>query len=356
MTAPSMPPLPPPQPQQGYFPPIYLPPALPRGGFLRAIATTLVVSLFGFSLTLNVYLLLFSGVLGGGPVHKTTVRNGDAQNAIAVLPISGPITDATAAEFNELLGEVENNPHVKAVVLEVNTPGGAVTASDVIYDRILRLKKEKGVKVVVAMGALATSGGYYVACAADAVVAQRTTWTGNIGVLLPRYNLHKLAEQYGFEDTTIKSTGATFKDAGSMFKADTPEQTAYFQKLADDAFATFKSVIVTGRSLSAAKVDEIANGKIYNGDDAKRLNLVDAVGYLDDAIDLAADKAGLPKTNIQAVRYEKKRGLFESLGGSASNASGRTVSAQLGGAPVSIDRALIDDLLAPRPMYLWRGQ
>ncbi|MGC4033557.1 MAG: signal peptide peptidase SppA [Tepidisphaeraceae bacterium] len=356
MTAPPMPPLPPPQPQQGYFPPIYLPPAQPRGGFLRAIATTLVVSLFGFSITLNIYLILFSGVLGGGPVHKTTVRQGSSDNVIAVVPVYGAITDATAAEFNELLGEVEANPHVKAVVLEVNTPGGAVTASDVMYDRILRLKKDKGVKVVVSMGALATSGGYYITCAADAAVAQRTTWTGNIGVLLPRYNLHKLAEQYGFEDTTIKSTGATFKDAGSMFKEDTPEQTAYFQKLADDAFATFKSVVVTGRSLSPATVDQIANGKIYNGEDAKRLSLVDAVGYLDDAIDLAENKAGLAKGIASAVRDEKKRGLFDSLGGSASNSSGSKISAQVGGVPLSIDRALIDDLFSPRPMYLWRGQ
>lgn len=353
MTQSPGPALPPPMPPVYFPPPAFYPPA-PRGGFARALFTAMAVSVLGFSLTLNVYLLLASGVLGGGPVRKTVVRAGDTNATIAVLPLSGVITDEKAAELNQILGEIESDPTVKAVVLEVNSPGGAVTASDQIYARLLRLRKNRKWPVVVSMGALATSGGYYVACAGDRIVAQRTTWTGNIGVLLPRYNVSKLAEQYGVEDTTIESSGSDFKDAGSPFKPDTPEQRAYFQNLADDAFAIFKSVVGTGRSLDAAAVDRVASGKVFSGADALDLKLVDVVGYLDDAIDLAVTQAGL-SGKPQVWRFERNVGLFESLGRSSAQAASR-VGLNVSGTNLSIDRAVIDDLLTPRPMYLWRGQ
>ena len=164
-----------------------------------------------------------------------------------------------------------------------------------------------------------------------------------------------MAEQYGVEDTTIKSTGATFKDAGSPLKVETPEQTAYFQKLADDAFVVFKQVVATGRSLDSAAVDLAANGKVYNGPDALRLKLIDQIGYLDDAIDLAATKSGLNPKTVSAVRYERKVGLLESLGRTSAKSDLRPTGT-LNGVSFVIDRALIDDLLSPRPMYLWRGQ
>jgi protease-4 len=354
MTVPP-PPLPPP-PSAGptvFFPPPSLYPPQPRGGFARAIFTALAVSILGLSISLNVYFVLYSGLLSGEPVRKTVVRDGDLQKTIAVIPLAGVIDDHKAAELNDLLGEVEADPAVKAIVLEINTPGGGVTASDQIYDRVMRLRSERKLPVVVSMGALATSGGYYIACAADQIVAQRTTWTGNIGVLLPRYNFSKLANQYGVEDTTIKSTGADFKDAGSPLKPDTAEQTAYFQKLADDAFVVFKDVVGRGRSLDAETVRQVANGKVYSGADALNLKLVDAVGYLDDAIDLAEQKANLSGSKPRAIRYEKKVGLFEAIGRSSAESSKLTLPA---GGGVSIDRSVIDELLSPRPLYLWRGQ
>ncbi|HEX8325536.1 MAG TPA: signal peptide peptidase SppA [Tepidisphaeraceae bacterium] len=344
--------LPPPIPPVYFPPPAFYPPA-PRGGFARAVFTALAVSILGFSLTLNVYLILASGVLSSNDVRKTNVRAGDLGATIAVLPINGVITDEKAAEFDRLLGEVEADSTVKAVVLEVNSPGGSVTASDQIYARVLRLRATRKWPVIVSMGALATSGGYYVACAADRVVAQRTTWTGNIGVLLPRYNVSKLAGQYGVEDITIKSTGSEFKDAGSPLKPDTAEQREYFQKLADDAFVVFKKVVQTGRSLDEPTVDRIANGKVYSGSDALSLKLVDAVGYLDDAIDLAVTQSGGGRP--QAIRFERTVGLFEAIGGGSSK-SAANVGVGAGPLNVSLDRALIDDLLTPRPMYLWRGQ
>lgn len=353
----TLPPPPPPPSSTGptvFFPPPSLYPPPQRGGFARAIFTGLAVSILGLSISLNLYFLVYSGLLSGEPLRKSVIRSGNIQQTIAVVPLQGVIDDQKAAELNDLLGEVENDPTVRAIVLEVDSPGGGVTASDQIYDRLIRLRSEKKIPVVVSMGALATSGGYYIACAADQIVAQRTTWTGNIGVLLPRYNFSKLANQYGVEDTTIKSTGADFKDAGSPFKPDTPEQTAYFQKLADDAFGVFKGVVGKGRSLDADTVARIANGKVYNGTDALNLKLVDAIGYLDDAIDLAAQKANLGTAKPQAVRFEKKVGLFEALGRSSAQSSKLTLP--VGGPGVSIDRSVIDQVLTPRPLYLWRGQ
>ena len=349
-------PLPPPLSSLPPMPPVYFPPpaAYPRRpsmlwGFVRGVLTSLLVSLFGFSVLLNVYLMF--GDRGSSGVKTSVVRDGDAKHVIAVLPVSGVINGNTVADVEAMLGEIEKDKTVKAVVLEVNTPGGEVTASDVLYDRILRLKKAHGWPVVVSMGALATSGGYYISCAADGIVAQRTTWTGNIGVLIPRMNFSALAEKYGVTDQTIKSTGSDFKDATSSFKPETPENRAYFQQLADDTFATFKQVVVTGRSLSAASVDKLANGKVYLGPEAVKLNLVDQIGYLDDAVAMATGKANLGGVSPKVVRYEKTRGLFESYAGGKLS-----LPSSAPGVNVAIDRSLVDDYLSPRPMYLWRGE
>ena len=347
-----------PYPPAGFFPPAYYPPPRQGGGFARAVFNTLAVSVLGFSLSLNVYLLIASGLFGGGGhgVTKTTVRAGDAKNVVAVVPIVGAINANTVEDVNKTLGEVESDANVKAVVLEVNSPGGEVTASDQIYARIKRFRKEKGLPVVVSMGALATSGGYYVACAADQIVAQRTTWTGNIGVLFPRYNVAELAARYGVKDSTLKSTGATFKDAGSPLKEETPEERAYWQHLLDTAFDEFKGVVAAGRNLSPDVVDRIANGQVYNGPDALKLKLVDAIGYEDDAIDLAATKAGLAASGPQAVRYDRTHGFLESIGGGSGQFHGGAVDLNVGGATVSVDRAFLSDLMNPRAMYLWQGR
>lgn len=335
---------------------MYLPPRQ-GGGFARAIFTTLAVTIFGLSLTLNIYLIVASGVFGGhGPdVEKTTLIEGDAKNVVAVIALQGEISAATAIEFEAILKTVSADADVKAVLLRIDSPGGGVTASDQIYADVQRLKKENHIPVVVSMGALATSGGYYISCAADKIVAQRTTWTGNIGVLLPRINLAKLGEKYGIEDATLKSTGADFKDAGSMFKHDTPEQTAYWQNLADQAFGVFKQVVCDGRGLDAATVDRIANGKVYSGEEAAKLKLVDVVGYDQDAIDLAKSLAGLANVGAKVVSYERSHSFLESLGGSARQSS-KLVTTQIGQAAVTLDPAAVREWLSPRPMYLWSGQ
>ncbi len=348
----------PPQPMMFYPPaPAYYPPPPSRGGFARAIFTTLAVSILGVSVSLNLYFLIYKVATSGSAEHvaKDVIEAGDAKNTIALLPITGVITDATREQTDLLLKEIEADSTVRALVVQVDSPGGSVNASDEIYERLLRYKKEHGVPIIVSMGGLATSGGFYIACAADHVVAQRTTWTGNIGVLLPRYSLAKLAEKYGIEDTTIKSTGTPFKDAGSMFKDDTPAQTAYWQGLADEAFVVFKNVVQKGRKLDAKTVDEIANGKVYTGPEALKLKLVDSIGYLDQAISDARTRAGLTgSASSRVVKYSRAASMWDAISGESGQSS--MVKAKVGQIEIGIDQRTINEMLSPRPLYLWRGE
>jgi len=331
-------PVPPPRRQRVVFP---------------AIVTAVATIAFAGSLLLNVLLLIAvaGGKSDGGTaVKRTTLVDGAADQHVIAIPVAGIITDRTAERFDKLLTEAAKDKHLKAVLLEVNSPGGAVTASDEIYHRVLRFKADRpGVPVVAAMGSLATSGGYYVACAADHVVAQRTTLTANIGVLMPRFNVAKLFAEYGVEETTITSTGATFKNAGSMFKPERPEETRYIQRIADDAFAAFKDVVAAGRKLPRADVDKIADGRVMMGGEALALKLVDQIGYRDDAIAHVASTQGL--SNPTVIRYEPQPTLLGALAGDGE-AMGHVRPAQ----GLAIDRAAVEEMLTPRLMYLWRGE
>ena len=335
------------------------PPPPPREkSFSRAILMTLATTVFGLSLAANVYLLMLSGVLSDGGSREAMLVEGDPNQKVAVVPLNGVIMTEQSMKFDRFIRQVEHDDTVKAIVIEVDSPGGSVTASDEIYQRILRFKTNRpGVPVVVSMGSLATSGGYYVACAADQVFAQPTTMTGNIGVLLPRFNVHKLMQEWGIEETTIESTGATFKNAGSMFKPEKPEETQYLQDIADNAFAQFKQVVVNGRGKKLTQpIDQIANGKVYLTDEALALGLIDQSGYPSDAYAYAATQAGLG--NPQVVRYQDPPTLLDLLSAqsnvpaSAKSSGGVTVN----GVNVNVDSGMLHELMTPRLMYLWRGQ
>ena len=341
----------------------------------RAIFTTLAMMIFSGSIILNVYLLLFTGLLSSNErkVVSKTLIDGDARQKIAVVSLSGVILDDSARQMDALLSAVEADGGVRALVLQIDSPGGGVTASDEIYARLLQFKQRTQAPVVVSMGALATSGGYYVSCAADRIVAERTTLTGNIGVLLPRINLSGLGKKLGVEDATVTSSGAEYKNAGSIWKTEQPNETAYLRDLIDASAQTFKSVVQTGRAGSLTKgrsIDEIANGKVYSAAEALRLGLVDQIGYLDDAIKLAGSVAGLKNQTV--VRYTFSKPLFAGVDGPAAGlglggvapggvspegAGARGLRAGgLGsdGVRVDLDQRLYYELTTSRPMYLWR--
>lgn len=350
---------------------MFFPPGMfkQQSSFARLIFTTLATVTLGVSLTINLYLLAFSAFVSGrhGPeIEQTVVVEGDPKEKIAVIPVSGMILSNTAERFNQLLTAVEKDQNVKAIVVEVDTPGGAVTPSDEIYARILRFRQQfPNRPVVITMGGLATSGGYYISCAGQYVFAQRTTLTGNIGVILPRYNFSKLAKSYGVEEVTVTAPANGFKNAGSSFAPIDEKDNQYLQDLINDAYGSFKSAVTTGRAGKlTGKIDEIANGKVYTAAEALSLGLVDQLGYATDAYDKAASMASL--SNKHVVKYNKPAGFLESiLGGeskstlpsrAAGAAGGGGNTTTINGVNVNIDANLLDELNRPRLMYLWRGQ
>jgi protease-4 len=194
-------------------------------------------------------------------------------------------------------------------VLEVNSPGGGVTASDEMHQSILDFREQTGLPVVVSMGDVAASGGYYISTAADRIVANETTLTGSLGVIFTLTDFSELADRYGVEQEVVKS--GEFKDMGSSFRDLTPEERDILQSIVDESYDEFVGVIVEGRGLPEERVREIADGRVYSGEQAKELGLVDSFGGLDEAAEVSRDLANVREATV--VRYVEKPTFFETL-------------------------------------------
>lgn len=336
---------------------MYPPP--PRGpGFARTIFTTLAAVIFAGSLALNAYLLLAWGLTSSvGSIRATVIQSGDPTSKIAVIPISGLIMSGAVDKFNRALDAVNDDPTVKALVIELNTPGGGVTASDEIHHRIEQFKARTHKKVIIQMTELAASGGYYIASAGDYLMAEPTTMTGSIGVMMPLFDLTGLGNKYGIHDASLHSTGADFKEVGSPFQTLTPVQKDYLIGLIDQDFATFKSIVVAGRKKATnpltEPIDKIANGKVYTAKQAKALGLIDSdTAYPDDVYKQAATMAGLTK-KPEVVKYQVQSSLLDMFTGK-SQLSSPAASTSVNGININVDPELIQNVLSPQPMYLWR--
>jgi protease-4 len=334
--------------------------APPARSFRWAIFTALATVVVAISLLLNLVLVCVVAAQADLPSapKQTVLFTGDATQEIGVIEVKGVIMPGTFEKFDSVLTTIEADKNLKALILDIDTPGGAVTPSDQIYHRVMafksRMKEEnRTVPVVASIGGMGTSGGYFVACSADYILAERTGLTGNIGVILPRFNVSKLAEKYGVEETTITSTGATYKNAGSMFKPEDPKDTAYIQKIADDAFATFKSVVQKSRQGKLKfPMATVADGRAFMAPEALTMGLIDQVGTANDAYAYAATAAKLSKPQI--IRYEAPKTALETLlGGSQSKSN---IALQFDGNALKVDSAAIEQLVSPRLMYLWRGE
>jgi len=336
-------------------PPMFMPPPKQGGGFARSIFTVLATTILGLSLTLNVYLILTSALVGGSSgLREGTIADGDPTQKIAVIPLVGLIDQDASTQFARFMRTAEQDEHVKGIVIHVDSPGGTVSAADEIYHRIQDYKlKKPTTPVVVSQAGLAASGGYYVSCAADYIMAQPTTLTGNIGVLMPRFNVSKFLDEHGVEETTITSTGATYKNAGSMFRPTDPVHDKYLQDLADKAFDQFKTVVRVGRKYTTKEVNDAANGKIYTAADALAMKLIDKIGYLEDAYKEVATRATLNNPTI--VRYQNPPSLFDMLS-SQSTVPSRGAATNININGIKVDGKGIADLMTPRLMYLWRGE
>jgi len=212
-------------------------------------------------------------------------------------------------------------------VLRVNSPGGTVSASDYIYHRLRELAKEREIPIVVSMGGIAASGGYYVSMAVgdtpDAIFAEPTTWTGSIGVKIPHYDLSDMLKSWGVKEDTIASN--RLKLMGSLAKPMTEEERTIFQGLVDDSFDRFKSIIRDGRpefAKNPAALDQLATGQVYTANQAEANGLVDKIGFLEAAVDRAIELARLDKENVHVVQYKPEAGLLALLTGESQASAG----------------------------------
>jgi len=332
-------------------------PPRPTGVFLRSVLAALLLVLLLDLIGLN--MVIFGAAAGASATHvrKTTVVSSTADATIAVIPVEDLITGETAVQFDQFLTAASEDSNVKAVVLAIDTPGGEASAADTMYHRLMEFKNEKKIPVVVTMGGLATSGGYYVACGADYIFAEPTTMTANIGVIFPRFNVSELMQKYGVKETTIVATGCTYKNLGSMFSPEDPKAVAYLQGLVDGTFEQFKKVVLAGRHNLPADTSDIFNGRVYMASDALKLGLIDQIGYAEDAYAYAKKAANL--TDAKVERYLPPSALQRALDSdSLSNITGgqaRSSQSEITINGVNVDAGRLLDLVAPRPMYLWMG-
>jgi protease-4 len=207
---------------------------------------------------------------------------------VALVDVKGVIT--SSEDVVRQIKKYEEDGSVKALVLRLDTPGGGVAASQEIYDQLLKFK-EDGKPLVVSMGSVAASGGYYVACAADSIIANPGSVVGSIGVILSFPVLRELMDKVGVSMEVIKS--GDLKDVGNYAREITPEDRRMLQALIDDAHGQFVGAIVDSRSLDPDSVWQIADGSVFTGRRAMELGLVDKLGTLEDAISVAGEMADL---------------------------------------------------------------
>lgn len=255
------------------------------------------------------------------------VISGHGRDKILLLDLSGLILETPRkgilslllgktvgpSRVKEELEKAREDHRIKAVVLRINSPGGTVSAADMIYHEVARFKEEQRVPVVACCMGLAASGGYYVAQAADEIIAHPTTLAGSIGVVAMKFNVKGLMKKVGVEQDTVKS--GPWKDFWSPFRPATEAEKQMMQTIIDDFYRRFVSVVEQGRKLSRDEVQQVADGRIFTAAQARDLKLVDSVGYLEDALKAAKDRAGLMKAKVVVYhRPDSYRPTVYSLG------------------------------------------
>ncbi len=267
-----------------------------------------------------------------------------ARHKVAVITIEGAIMDGEGYPRRQIDQDREDD-QVKWIVLRVVSPGGSVSASDYIYHHLRQLREDREIPLVVSMGSLAASGGYYVSMAAgdqkDVIFAEPTTFTGSIGVIIPHFNVAGLMEEWKVESDSIVSH--PLKEAGTLTKKLNDQERAIFQALVDDGFSRFKQVVRYGRPALAADeaaLDAIATGQVFTAKQALENGLVDREGFVEDAIDRAIELANLDQEQVRVIEYQPQHGIFEEvfLGGRVRSPT--------------FDVAALIDLTTPRAYYL----
>jgi protease-4 len=258
------------------------------------------------------------------PVAETVIHDAKSwccRDKVAIIDVEGLILNAKTSSFlggegdnpvslfRERLEAAAEDKHVKAIVLRVNSPGGAVTASDIMYQDLVTFRQETCKPVVACMMDVAASGGYYLAMGSDMVFAHPTTVTGSIGVIMNLYDASGLFSMIGVASNAIKS--GPNKDIGNFARPMTDAERAILQGMIDQFYGQFVKVVAQGRGMSEEQVRKLADGRVYTGMEAKELGLVDHVGYMEDAIGAAMSLAHLKDANI--IAYDRGDGYRGSI-------------------------------------------
>jgi protease-4 len=289
------------------------------------------------------------------PLEETTVE-GKGTAKIVMLDLSGVLGDdlpglslTTAppkvpilARVQEELRKAEEDDRVKALIVRINSPGGTITTSDTLYREIYEFKRRKHIPVIAAIMDVGASGGYYVALATDTIVATPTSVTGSIGVVMLTVNAQGLMEKIGVAPLAIKS--GAMKDAGSPFRALTPQERAVFQGLIDDMFGRFVKLIVQSRKIPEERVRAFADGRVYTAEQALGLKLIDRIAYLDEVVVMARQAAGVDEARV--VMYHRPKEYAASIYAAAP-------AAPVGAESALSQLATIVAGSSPRFMYLW---
>jgi len=321
---------------------------------LLAVVGMVVVFLIGTLGTVGTFL-----GSGSGSLDEVFV-DGDAgaRDRLLLLPVQGMILEGAPDPFGgaaftspsavrRILRAAARNDSIRGVILEVNSPGGGVTASDLIHAEILEFKEESGLPIVAYLKDVAASGGYYAAMAADEVIAHRTTITGSIGVILRLVNYGELFEKVGLRDVTIIPTDTPMKDMGSPTREMTDRERDRFRSIVEDMYERFLDVVDAGRpALDRDTVSGLADGSIYSATQALDNGLVDAIGTRDDAVESLRRRAGL-EGDVAIIAYQSPPSLLETL--FAARAPGARIEA-----------AVEKEIARLRPSgsglaYLWPG-
>jgi len=250
--------------------------------------------------------------------------------------------DSTTARVQQELEQAAKDDDVRAIVLRINSPGGTVTASDIVYQQIMDFKAQQHVPVVAQMLDMATSGAYYIALAADEIVASPTTVTGSVGVVMFGVNLSGLMEKIGVTNQTL--TAGAHKDLGSPLRKMAPEERAILQSVLDAMQQRFLSIVRERRPEATAEtLQTIADGRVLVADQALQARLVDRIGYLDDAVGIATRQAG--ETTARVVMYRRPQEYAENIYSRATTGAAQMnlVNFDLGGL----------GLAAPQFLYMW---
>lgn len=291
-----------------------------------------VVIAVGFTIALGFMGITFLGMFFGDGEYDI---GGFGDSSVGVIELNGVIDEQTGRPIIKQIDKWADNNSIKAIIIHLNTPGGGVAISQEIYDAVRRVREEK--PIVAAMASVSASGGYYIACATDRIIANPGTITGSIGVIFQFHTYKELMGKIGVGTETIKS--GELKDVGSYSRDMTKKEELMLRSVVMDSYEQFIAAVAEGRGMDPEEIYPLADGSIFTGLQAYNLGLVDTLGGLTEAVELAAELAEIEgEPNVVRPFKRKKVGLFDLMENILQN----------------IDSKFENNAVGPKLMYLFQ--